>query len=1062
MESGPGDSKVLYDMKLTPGMAYIYGPDGRAAHEQALKHDKDKSYRLVVNIVGKVRQGKTSLRRMLIGEDFNKHEMSTVGIEHDLVETLGMNSLSSNGIWPKIDFMQANTEECDLIVGKHVQERLKKKDQGRKTNLAILYSYMKSIILSYVMLYMYFSLATSDLTRSLPWFSVMLILGFAFSGFLLFDTVRDGFSMAVGQLCLVIYTDSLLRWRTFDMLENFRTRTCFSLTCFAALLFYAFIHAIFAFSMGTSIALGFCFILCVTESPWTSETLDSSPFSSLHLHLFVMMIINGIWSIRFPKILYGSWILVLMCIIIMPRRFSYTLLLGLGCGYSHSLNIKLGFDVYVRIVNPVLKKLTVSRRLQRLYCYAIGTLPGILIVYIFQWKFSGSLLQFIFGFIFIAFIELCHLALEGKVKSAPKASMKNATKVLDAQLRAIGMKIVIRDFAGHPLYHSVHHIYMMGHCVYMIVFSLVEAKRNFKYSITEILYWLQAIYVHDKYPAVRAFIVGTNRDDPSISKNDLADIGDRLIQSIPRQFHNMIVWNPKTDKPLYLVENSIRDEKDPDHVHLREQVLEIANDHMKPKYPIRYLYFFRVINEFRTRGKLIETLDQVMAVCQQNECHIDGPGELEDLLLFFHESGEVIYNTYDNSQNQMVVLDPRALVDIMKSIVRPPSRADRDRCFLQAWQDLDDTGIITERLLKHILEKSPIINKNVSIDSVINLLEYLDLLCYLNLCGDGRNIVGDRCYLLPALLKDILPYPQNYWEDVVEDFIFYVDFGPVVPKYIFIRLVCQCTAESDISIGTDGRYHLNACSSKALFSYQDSCSYKLELFDVSENTSPSQQLLKIVIRGNNTEGRNNLAESLCNKISNIVVRDFNKCRYKVGILCPYEGLHDFCQYEEKHIIPLYESSQTRRSFRRLDHFEDKELWCRGRPLIFRNGQVLRRSHNETGLVNAQFRQIQRQRSTMWNSNILDLPSRLYSDICDDLNIPNALGKDWTGLAGELGKSARDVELLQLRSPHDPCDALLQDWAATPVAPVVLSLVEKLRTIGRFDVIRRIEEFINSS
>jgi GTPase SAR1 family protein len=45
---------------------------------------------------------------------------------------------------------------------------------------------------------------------------------------------------------------------------------------------------------------------------------------------------------------------------------------------------------------------------------------------------------------------------------------------------------VLRDFAGHPLYHSVHQIYMTGHCVYVIVFNIAEAKRNFKYAFADI------------------------------------------------------------------------------------------------------------------------------------------------------------------------------------------------------------------------------------------------------------------------------------------------------------------------------------------------------------------------------------------------------------------------------------------------------------------------------------------------------------------------------------------------------------------------------------------------
>lgn len=896
------DTQALYDMKLTTGMAYIYGPEGRKAHTEAIENDCDKSYRLVVNIVGQVCQGKTSLRRLLVGEEFNEIEQSTVGIEHEFVETLGTNPKSKN-FWSKVDLQTANVDECNIIVGKHVRKRLELSQRKQKTQAEVL-SFIKAVILTYFMIFLYYTAAESEIALC-PWFPVMLIVSFAFSGLLLFNSLRDGFGMAIGVLCLILYGDALLRWKSYEIFDYFKRNVCLLLSIVHAFVYFGCIHLVMALAMGLSTGMGFCFVLCLMQPPWSTRIHETSALRSVNLHIFTVCTLIGIWSLRHPKLVAANFTLLALVASFIPNSYIFSATCGLGCGHSHGLFIKLGFDLYVKFMNKLLKLIAKERLQRRLVCYFIGILPGIFISYILEWSLANRwFIHGLFGIVVILFVELCHFFLEGKVEANPKAYIRNATKVLDSKSEA-SLKFVIRDFAGHPLYHSVHHVYMMGHCVYVVVFNMAEAKRNFKHSFADILYWLQAIFVHDRFPTVRAFIVGTHRDDRNLSKNDLENISNRVMNSLPRQFHNMVVWNKQTDRPVFYVENSVRDLKDPDHAYFREHLLSLANDSMKPEYPIKYLYFYRVINECRERGRLIETLDVIEQLCRDHECYVTGDGEMEDLLHYFHECGEIIYNSYDNNQNQLVVLDPKALVNIMTSLVRAPPRSDRAAEFMLAWNTVVDLGIATKNLVHHIIEKSPLVSEEVDVQIVIGLLEYLDLICKLDLGPDGRNVTGEKCYLLIPLLKDTLPYPQNYWEDIETDTVIYFDFGPVVPKFIFTRLVCQCTSETHIDVGMNGSYHLNVCTSKALFTFRSgfrqSNSYKVELLDIKESASPTQQLLKIVIRGTEQEACMNLTKRLSQKICNIVDRDFRKCRYKIGIMCPFNEPHEYCQGVSKHI-----------------------------------------------------------------------------------------------------------------------------------------------------------------
>ena len=86
MAVSPDTSESVYGLGITPGLGYITGPEGQRAEQEALRKDRSQARRVVISLVGRERQGKTSLRRLLAGEPFNVEEPSTVGLERQLVD----------------------------------------------------------------------------------------------------------------------------------------------------------------------------------------------------------------------------------------------------------------------------------------------------------------------------------------------------------------------------------------------------------------------------------------------------------------------------------------------------------------------------------------------------------------------------------------------------------------------------------------------------------------------------------------------------------------------------------------------------------------------------------------------------------------------------------------------------------------------------------------------------------------------------------------------------------------------------------------------------------------
>lgn len=68
---------------LIPPAVLARGSKAKAAYKRALKHGKTCDIRVRVMLIGQDGAGKTSLKRSLKGDMFNKHETSTQGVEMD-------------------------------------------------------------------------------------------------------------------------------------------------------------------------------------------------------------------------------------------------------------------------------------------------------------------------------------------------------------------------------------------------------------------------------------------------------------------------------------------------------------------------------------------------------------------------------------------------------------------------------------------------------------------------------------------------------------------------------------------------------------------------------------------------------------------------------------------------------------------------------------------------------------------------------------------------------------------------------------------------------------------
>ncbi|XP_071116144.1 uncharacterized protein [Haliotis cracherodii] len=1050
------ENQAIYQMGITPGMEYIMGPEGSQAEQEALREDKDQSYRVILNIVGRERQGKTSLRKMLAWQEFCENEESTVGIDHELVETCGVQPESS---WSQLDMHMANEKEFDVIIGKHVLKRLKKKASRISIGkvVAPVVCFAKIAAVTYLILGLYLSAVSLEGLKGYPWVGIIVIGLFCASG-LAFGT-REGFGIAVGIFHQVLLCEALLRWdvggTVFKKLKSEFGSTC---AIFMGFLCYGIGETCVAFSFGMSLGVGIVCTFCLAHPPQTTGEHPSQLFLSPHLHMFILGCYVGLGSVNYRSVLlYVIAPLLAIAIHALPEDYAFLLMCGLGTGHFHGVGLLAGQNTYY-VLNTNIKRITDSPRCRRFIRHFLGATPGLFMIYLFNWNLSVISWDYVFmSLSVVATIEILN-SLATRTKAV--CPVKNPSKVIGARVFNTSLKLVLRDFAGHPLYYTAHHLYMTGQCMYLLVFNMLDATKNFDFAFAYLLQWLYSIYVHHDYPDIRVFIIGTHRNDPSLNQSVIMKLGHRLKEALPRQFHNIVVWN-EDDTPLFPVENSVRNDKDSDHLNLRSRILREVRYINVTKYPLKYFYFFKLIENFRKEQILIKKYEDVYKICKENDCLIESEEDFEELLKFFSNTGEILYISKDNILREFIIFNPHVIVKILSQLMTVPKMSHRERHILEDWERLETFGICTEKLFR---ENMPSANIFGGFEKAVYLLESFNLLCKIQ--TKPGQAMQDRLFLIPALLPKVLPFPDNYWPDASKDHIFFVQCVPALPRSAFLRLVCRCAAFDDSIISDDQIIVLNACQTKALFSYRDMFSYKLEMldsstpkyqdkspqakcsmssgFDAGSLPTPDKQFLRIVIRCETGVDYTQMLNLLWELLTRIVKRDFAKCKLKLGVECPCEPPHQDMKHQTGfHILSLgdddFHDEDTNHQRLMTKHY-----WCRGRKVAIRNGKA--------SLLLGQERQVFSPDGCKMTTQLSDLPYTLTGRVCDYLNIPNALGKDWRYLAGMLGKTSHEVDLITFRCPRDPCGALLNEWVSTHPRTSVADLVIKLKDMERLDVI----------
>ena len=201
-------------------------------------------------------------------------------------------------------------------------------------------------------------------------------------------------------------------------------------------------------------------------------------------------------------------------------------------------------------------------------------------------------------------------------------------------------KISIWDFAGHPLYQAMHHVFLNRRSFYLVVFNLVELSERTQQALTEIHFWLNSIRVHTPQ-TTPVFLVGTRRRE--VSEEDISRAEKNLHNELIEKFGQQLVKS-KEDSFLFAVENSLGGD-DNGAMELKKAIEDEASRLMltDDELPLLWLHFEEEILKCREKPDCPSCVSKTyLKEMMEGSYRVVEEEEFQSMLHFYHDSGVII------------------------------------------------------------------------------------------------------------------------------------------------------------------------------------------------------------------------------------------------------------------------------------------------------------------------------------------------------------------------------------------------------------------------------------
>eukprot|EP01124_Arcella_intermedia_P029708 TRINITY_DN6356_c0_g1_i12.p1 TRINITY_DN6356_c0_g1~~TRINITY_DN6356_c0_g1_i12.p1 ORF type:complete len:1927 (+),score=345.99 TRINITY_DN6356_c0_g1_i12:34-5814(+) len=229
--------------------------------------------------------------------------------------------------------------------------------------------------------------------------------------------------------------------------------------------------------------------------------------------------------------------------------------------------------------------------------------------------------------------------------AAPKSSGLLRAKHQNHKL----IRLSLYNFTTLRIYHTLHQFFLEGPAIFVLMFSVVDMK-----TFEEVEFWLKGLKTRGSLP--RVVVVGTHMD--KYDKN-LGTLENRIKEKLKKYGEISLILVNAT-------------QEDNNHMtQLRNELESAISNHpnLTLKMPYSYVYFEQLLQDYCLYNKL-----EIPILTQKHLLHIGSLCNLTDLdsiiscTSYLHQIGSIIYYNKVHALQDLVIVDPQWLVNVMSTI----------------------------------------------------------------------------------------------------------------------------------------------------------------------------------------------------------------------------------------------------------------------------------------------------------------------------------------------------------------------------------------------------------
>ena len=331
---------------------------------------------------------------------------------------------------------------------------------------------------------------------------------------------------------------------------------------------------------------------------------------------------------------------------------------------------------------------------------------------------------------------------------------------------------VIWDFGGQSVYYDTHPIFLTKKAIYILTCDLshdpnqkanAPTKKGMsgkkedtccsKTNLDYLNFWMSSVYslvcpntirqetlAPEMLPPV--FLVCTHADKPYRTDVNPGDLASGIYGSLKDKVYGKLL------KGLFVVDNTKSGSGDECQgvIKLRGKVLSFAKKlpQMNEAIPLKWLKYEKVLHLLSEEGYMWIRTNKARQIARE-ECGIDDDEQFRTLLNFLNDQRVLIHFNESPELEKMVILSPQWLIDVFKEVITIKSWEDVEEDFEELWRNLEDFGILDEKLLNHSWRHLFVNQENCK--SLIAVMERFSLLC------EWPSDESTKQYLVPSMLR---------------------------------------------------------------------------------------------------------------------------------------------------------------------------------------------------------------------------------------------------------------------------------------------------------------------